>query len=165
MLYCLAVWVACRLIQEALQREDKGPGRGHSVELSQGTSEEMKGALKRASGRLEALFLDTQVGDTQVPWGYSAAGSRGGSSDSKVAIRTQSGEARDEPPPTRWCGTAVPGRGPKAARGRREGGSCWRRARAQAWEHQAEESRGGPDRWSFVSRLSSSGGVAKQISP
>ncbi|XP_064449203.1 huntingtin-interacting protein 1 isoform X2 [Mirounga angustirostris] len=53
-------------VQEALQREDRGPGHGHSVELSQGTSEKMKGALKRAPGHLEALLLVTQVGDTQT---------------------------------------------------------------------------------------------------
>lgn len=60
-----------RAVREALQREDRGLGHGHSMELSQGTLEKMKGALKSTSGHLEALLLVTQVGDTQVPWGYS----------------------------------------------------------------------------------------------
>lgn len=58
-------------VREALQREDRGLGHGHSMELSQGTLEKMKGVLKSASGHLEALLLVIQVGDTQVPWDYS----------------------------------------------------------------------------------------------
>lgn len=64
-------------------------------------------------------LLNTQVGVTQMPWGHSAAGAFGGSCDLKVAIRNQSWETCDEPSPTRWCGAAVPRRGPKAAKGGR----------------------------------------------
>lgn len=47
----------------------------------------------------------------------------------------------------------------------REGSSCWRWAQGQAWDNRAEDLRGGPDRWSFVSGVPLSGGAAKQISP
>lgn len=52
--YCLGCLQA---VQKALQRDDRGPGHGHSVELSKGTSERMKGALKRAPGQLETVVL------------------------------------------------------------------------------------------------------------
>ena len=110
------------------------------MQLSQGTLQKMKGALKRACGHLEAFFLVTQVGDTQVPWATLCLG---GSSDLKVAIRSQSWEALMSPLPPAGVVQLSPGGEPKAAHGGREGSSCWQWAWGQAWEHQAEESRGG----------------------
>ena len=49
LLSCCLGWL--QAVQKALQRENRGPRHSHSVELSQGSSQRRKGALKRASGQ------------------------------------------------------------------------------------------------------------------
>lgn len=89
----------------------------------------------------------------------SAAGSWGGSSNLKVAIRSQSREAYDETPPTCWCGAAVPGEDQRLPG---EGGQ---QLLAVGTGPGLGQPGRGFDRWSFVSGVPLSGGAAKQISP
>lgn len=120
-------------VQKALQREDRGPRRSsHRVELSQGPWRELW-----AAGQLQVLvlFLSLKLRTPGAMRPLSAAGCLGGSSNLKVAIRSQSREACGEPPPTCWGGAAVPGRGPKAD----EGG----RAAAAGGGHRARSGRTG----------------------
>lgn len=59
--------------------------------------------------KVPVFCLSLKSGTPGAMGPLSAAGSWGGSSSLKVAIRSQSWEAYDDPPPTCWCGAAVPG--------------------------------------------------------